>query len=105
MYRLPAFKGAARQRGYGIGGTLKGLTRTFEPDVKRRLTFVIPLNDISRGEDVKVAIKRRAVEEAKRIGKKSINRAPARKTVTCKRTATESRLIAAEKKIASVDLL
>ena len=29
MYRLPAFKEAARQRGYVIGGIFKGLKKTF----------------------------------------------------------------------------
>ena len=35
MYRLPTFKGAAHQTGYGIGGIFKGLTRTFAPVVKK----------------------------------------------------------------------
>ena len=39
MYRLPAFKGAARQRGYGIGSIFKGLTRTFAPVMKRSFEF------------------------------------------------------------------
>ena len=37
MYRLPAFKGEAGQRGYGIGGIFKGLARTFAPIVKKGL--------------------------------------------------------------------
>ena len=37
MYQLPAFKGVARQRGYGIGGTFKGLAGTFAPVVKKDL--------------------------------------------------------------------
>ena len=37
MYQLPAFKGAAPQRGYGISGVFKGLTRTFTPVVKKGL--------------------------------------------------------------------
>ena len=37
MYRLPAFKGAAHQRGYGIGAIFKELTRTFAPVVKNGL--------------------------------------------------------------------
>ena len=87
MYQLPAFKDAACQRGYGIGGIFKGLGRTFAPVVEKGLlslrkqalqSGVQVLDDISRGEDVKVAIKRRAVEEAKKMGKRSINRAPAR---------------------------
>ena len=35
---------------------------------------------VSRGEDVKAAIKRFAAERAKKMGKKSINRAPIKKT-------------------------
>ena len=35
MYRLPAFKGIARQRGYAIGGIFKGLTVTLTPVVKK----------------------------------------------------------------------
>ena len=37
MYQLLAFKGAVRQRGYGISGIFKGLTRTFAPVVKKGL--------------------------------------------------------------------
>ena len=37
MYRLPAIKGAVCPRGYGIGGILKGLIRTFAPVVKKGL--------------------------------------------------------------------
>ena len=62
MYRLPAFKGAARQRGYGIGGIFKGLTRTFAPVVKKGLlnlrkqvlqSGVQVLDEVSRKEDVR----------------------------------------------------
>ena len=70
MYRLSAFKGSACQRGYGIGGFLKGLTRTFAAAVKKGLlnvgkqalqSGVQVLDDVSRGEDVKMAIKRRTI--------------------------------------------
>ena len=98
MYRLPAFKGAARQRGYGISGIFKGLTRTFVPVVKKGLlnlgkqalqSGVQVLDGVSRRKDLKVAIKRRAVGGAKKMSKKSISRAPARKTGSRKRTVTE----------------
>ena len=87
MYQLPAFKGAARQRGYSIGGIFKGLTRTFVPVVKKGLlnfgkqalqSRVQVLDDISRREDV---IKR-SIERAKKMGKKSTSRAPTRKTAS-----------------------
>ena len=32
MYRLPAFKGAPRERDYNIGRIFKGLARTFAPE-------------------------------------------------------------------------
>lgn len=35
MYQLPACKGAALQRSYGIGGIFKALTRMFASVVKR----------------------------------------------------------------------
>ena len=114
IYRLPAFKGATRQRGYGVGGIFKGLTRTFAFVVKKGLLslgkqvfqsgFQV-LDDVSRGEEVNVAIKRRAVEGAKKMGKKSIYRAPARKTVTRERTVIRSRLTETKKKKVSADLL
>ena len=63
------------------------------------------LDDVSRGEDVKAAIKRRAVEGAKKMGKKRINRAPARKTGSRKQTVTGNRLTATKKKRVSADLL
>ena len=52
-----------------------------------------------------MAIKRCAVEGAKTMGKKSISRGPARKTVSHKRAVTGSRLISNNKKRASADLL
>ena len=80
MYRLPAFKGTARQRGYAIGGIFKGLTVTLTPVVKKGVlslgkqahqSGVQVLDDVSRVEDVKMAIKRRAVEGAKKMDKRS----------------------------------
>ena len=97
MHRLPAFKGAACQRGYGIGGIFKGLTRTFVPVVKKGLLNlgkqalqggVQVLDNVSRGENLKVAIKRLAVEGVKKMSKNSISRAPSRKTASRKRTVT-----------------
>ena len=114
MYRLPPFKGEAGQKGYGIGGIFKGFERTFTPVVKKGLlnldkqaiqSGVQVLDDVSRGEDLKVAIKRRAVDEAKKMGKKSLSRAPTRKTTICKQTVTRSGLTATKKKRVSVDLL
>ena len=114
MYRLPAFKGAARQRGDGIGGIFKGLTRTFAPVVKKDLLSLgkltlqsgnQELDKVRRGEDVKVAIKRRAVEGAKKMGKKNINRVSVRETVSRKRTVTGTRLTATKKKRVSADFL
>ena len=112
MYRLPAFKGAAHQRGYSIGSIFKRLTRTFAPVVKKGLLrkpglqsgFQV-LHDVSRGEDVMVAIKRRAVEGTKKMGKKSINRASARKTTSGKRSTAGRRLTATKKRRVSADLL
>ena len=52
-----------------------------------------------------VTIKRRVVDGVKMMGKKSINRAPTKKTVSCKETVTESSLTASKKKRVSVDLL
>ena len=80
MYQLPAFKGAAHQRGYGIGGNCKGLTRRFAPVVKKGLlnlgkhalqNEVQVLDDVSRGRDVKASIKKRAVEGAKKWVKRA----------------------------------
>ena len=59
MHQLQAFKGALRQRGYGISGILNGLTRTFASVVKKGLLNlgkhaikrgVQILDDVSRGE-------------------------------------------------------
>ena len=114
LYQLPTFKRAARQTGYGIGGIFKELKRTFTPVVKKGLlnlgkqTLQIGdqvLNDVSRGENVKVAIKRCAIERAKKMRKKSINRVSTKKTVSLKQTALKSRLTASQKERVSVDLL
>ena len=114
MYQLPAFKGAARQGGFDIGCILKRLTRTFVLVVKKSLlsmgkqvlqSGVQVLDEISRGEDGKVAIKRRAAEEAKKMGKRRINRAPTRKTTSRKQSITGSKLTATKKKRVSADVL
>ena len=114
MYQLSAFKGAARQRGYGIGCVFKALTRTFAPVVKNGLLSlgkqalqngVQVLDEVSRGKDMKAAIKRRAVESAKKMGKKRISRAPAKKNPSRKGTVTGSRLTATKKKRVSEDCL
>ena len=98
MYRLPTFKGAARQRGYGIGGIFKGLTRTFASVVKKGLlnlgkraiqSGVQIFDEVSRGEDLKAAIKRPAGEGAKKMGKNSISRAPTKKISSRKPTVTD----------------
>ena len=41
------------------------------------------MDDVSRGEDVKMVIKRRAVDGVKKTVKNSINRSPAKKTTSC----------------------
>ena len=111
---IPTFKGGARQHAYGIGNIFKGLTRTFAPVVNKGLfhlgkqvieSGVQILDDISRGEDVKVTIKRRTIEGAKKMGKKSINRPPARKTVSRKQTFTGTRHTANKMKRVSTKIL
>lgn len=71
MYRLPAFKGVARERRYAIYSIFKRFKKTFAPVVKKNLlnlgkqalkSGVQVLDDVSRGEDVKAAIKRLTVE-------------------------------------------
>ena len=54
---------------------------------------------------MKVAIKKPPLEWAKKMSKKSISRAPTRKTVSRKQTVTRSRLTVSKKKRVSVDLL
>ena len=63
MHQLPAFKRAARPRGYGIDGIFKGFTRTFAPVVKESLlnlrkqvlqSGVQVLDDVSAGKVIKV---------------------------------------------------
>ena len=44
MYRLPAFKGAAPQRGYGINSIFKGLRRMFVLGVKKGLLNLVSSN-------------------------------------------------------------
>ena len=62
------------------------------------------LDGNSREEDLKVAIRRYAVEGAKKMGKKSLSRVPTRKTTSRKQTVTGSRLKHLRRKL-SVDLL
>ena len=59
------------------------------------------LDGVSRGEDLKVAIRRYALEGAKKMGKKSLSRVPTRKTTSRKQTVTGSRLTTSKKKIVS----
>ena len=71
MYQLPAFKGVARERRYAIYSIFKRFKKTFAPVVKKNLlnlgkqalkSGVQVLDDVSWREDVKVGMKRRAVE-------------------------------------------
>ena len=80
MHRLLAFKGTARQMGYCIYGIFKRLKRTFAPVVKKGLgnlgkqaikSGVLVLENVSLREDVKLAIKRHAVEREKRWVKRA----------------------------------
>ena len=111
MHQLPTFKGAACQKGYGIGSAFIGLTRAFALVVNKGLRPVVfesgvqILDDVSRGEDVKVASKRHIIEGAKKMGKKSINRPSARTTVSRKRTLTGTRHTANKKEIESTKIL
>ena len=66
---LPAFRGPALQKGYGLGGLFKGLVRTLAPALKQGLisvgkralqTGTEVLNDYVQGGDLKTSIKRRA---------------------------------------------
>ena len=54
---------------------------------------------------MKVVIKRRTVERAKKMSKWSINRAPDKPTASRKRTVTERRLKTTKRKRISVDHL
>ena len=54
---------------------------------------------------MKLAIKRRVVEGAKKMGKRTISRVPPRKTAGRKRTVIGSRLTATKKKRVSANLL
>ena len=108
MHPLPAFKGAARQR--GIGGIDKNVRTccekgSFEFGETGPPDWIEVLDDVSRRENVKVAIKRHAVKITKKTDKKSMNRAPAGKTACCKQTVTGSRLTAYKKKTVLADLL
>ena len=55
MHQLPTFKGAACQKGYGIGSAFIGLTRAFALVVNKGLRPVVfesgvqILDDVSRG--------------------------------------------------------
>ena len=66
---MPAFRGPALQKGYGLGGLFKGLVRTLAPALKQGLisvgkralqTGTEVLNDYVQGGDLKTSIKRRA---------------------------------------------
>ena len=92
----------------------KGLHKRLKPVVKKGyLNFgkqalksrVQVLDDVSRGADVKRAIKRGAVKRAKKMAKKSISRSLARKTVSRKRTVKGSRPSTINKKRVSANLL
>ena len=105
-YGLDVFKGPVLQRGYGLGGFFKGLSRTFAPVVKRGLvsagkkaleTGVEVLGDVVRGKNVKQAIRSRVKENAKELFQSAIKdvtqgktfsstRKPARVKTSRKRT-------------------
>ena len=56
------------------------------------------LDDVSRRQDMNVAMKRRAVGGAKKMDEKSMDRAPARKNVSRKQTVKGSRTTTKKRK-------
>jgi len=80
-FGLPAFRGPALQKGYGLGGLFKGLVRTFAPAIKRGLvtlgrralkTGVEVLHDYSQGANLKQSVKRRSKENINKLIKSAI---------------------------------
>ena len=66
---LPAFRGSAMQKRYGLGGIFKGITRSVAPKLKQDLAYVgkqalktglESLEDVAAGGNLKSSLKRRA---------------------------------------------
>lgn len=72
---LPYFSGAHVQRSHGLGSLFKGLLRsvvlpTLKSQVPKRLVRfgTDVLSDVTAGGDIKTALKRRGVQQLKRLG-------------------------------------
>lgn len=73
---LPAYRGVAMQRGYGLGGLFRGLVRAVTPHIKQGLkqvgqkalkTGLEVISDVSQGGNLKQSLKRRAVQNAEEM--------------------------------------
>ena len=103
MYRLAAFNSRSKRLCYWR--YLQRVEKSFCTCCEEWL-FEFRKKALQSGvQDVKVAIKRRAAEGVKKMAKKSISRAPTRKTGGRKQTITGKRLTATKKKRVSADLL
>ena len=98
---IPAFRGPAIQKGYGIGGLFKGFVRTITPTIKRGLitagkqalkTGIDVLDDHAQGVDMKTAIEKRVKRNGTKFIKELI---PIKTTVTAK--SKRSRDLASKK--------
>lgn len=67
----PVFQGAPLQRGHGLGNILRSVARTFKPLIKKGLlrlgeqalkTGMEVVKDIEQGENIKSAVKNRAIQ-------------------------------------------
>ena len=64
-YGLPAYRGVAMQRGYGLGGMFRGLMRAVTPHLKQGLkqvgkralqTGLQVMSDVSEGKNLKSSL-------------------------------------------------
>ena len=71
---LPAFQGRVIQKGYGLGGTFKGIMRSVAPKLKQGLAYdgkkalktsLESLGDVAAGGDLNSSLKRIAPQNTK----------------------------------------
>ena len=96
---LPAFRGGRLQKGHGLGGLFRGLMRTVAPTLKRSLvnagkralkTSIETLSDVSQGQNIKTALKRRAEQNLREVLDNGIKRLKTGNQISSRKTSRQN---------------
>ena len=85
-YKVPFYRGAVLQRGYGLGSIFKSVARSVMPSLKEieksaLTTGLEVLKDVAKGENIKMAAKKRLKENSLAFLYNAVSRMSPRKSI------------------------